>query len=406
MTTLAERPTDSLRGNRDFTWLWTGTGLSFLASQVSAYAYPLIVLWTTGSASAAGLVAFAAQLPYVVSQLPAGLVVDRLDRRHLMVFCDIGRATVIATIPILWIVGAISPWYLAAAGFVEGTLTVLYRIAERAALPSVVTKAQLPAAIGRNEARERAAGLLGQPTAGVLAALTNWAPFLFTAVAHLVSLGTLLMIKSDMRASRSTKDSHPWRDVCEGFAWMWRRPFVRTAVGLIAVSNLLFQVMMLLILVLVRDGGGSTASAAVVSAVAGAGGVLGAVNGPRFAKRMSLATAVIGANALFTVLVAMVAFVRHPVGLGVVFAATAFVGAVWTVAITAHLYEIVPGEMMGRVASIATLMAYGPIAFGSLLGGFVIEELGATGTVWVCAGVMAVLTALAALSPSVRNTGS
>jgi MFS family permease len=403
VTTTAAPPAEGLRGNRDFLLLWTGAGLSFLGSRVSAFAYPLIVLWATGSAPAAGLVSFAAQLPYLLVQLPAGIVVDRFDRRRLLILCDLGRLVVVGSVPVVMVFGGLNLVHLAVVAFVEGSLTVVYRIAERAALPSLVAEQHLTAAMSRNEAREQAAGLLGQPGAGVLSTLTQWAPFLFTAVAHAFSLATVLAIKRRLQSEHTREPQRPLAALMEGLRWMWHHKFARAAAGLIAVSNLLFQVLLLVVLVIVRDEGGSQAVAALVSTVAGVGGMLGALSATWWIRRLSLPALVIGANAVWALLVPFVAFVRGPVLLGALFGAMAFVGAVWTVAVGAYLVGIVPDHLRGRVTSVATLVAYGPLAFGSLLGGFALTSIGVTGTVLAVGGVMALLAVLSAVSPQVRT---
>jgi MFS family permease len=401
MTSTEIRP--GLRGNRDFRLLWTGTGLSFLGSRVSAFAYPLIVLWATGSATAAGLVTFAAQLPYLIVQLPAGILVDRFDRRRMLILCDLGRLLAVGTIPVVILLDGLNLGHLAVVAFVEGSLTVIYRIAERAALPSVVAAEDLTTAVSRNEAREQAAGLLGQPGAGVLSTLSQWAPFLFTAVAHAFSLGTVLLIRKKLQSERVAEPQHPFTALKEGLAWMWRHRFARAAAGLIAVSNLLFQVLLLAVLVIVRDSGGTQAIAGLVSVVAGVGGMLGALTATWWIRRLSLPALVIGANAVWAVLVPFTAFTREPVVLGALFGAMSFAGAIWTVAVGAYLVAIVPDYLRGRVTSVATLLAYGPLAFGSLLGGFALASFGPTGTVLAVSGVMAFLTILAAASPGVRS---
>ncbi|HEX6339807.1 MFS transporter [Umezawaea sp.] len=404
MTTGTDRQAVSLRGNRDFLLLWSGAGISFLGSRVSAFAYPLIVLWATGSAPAAGLVAFAAQLPYLVVQLPAGIVVDRFDRRGLMIACDLGRVLAVGSIPIAMLFGGLGMWHLAVVAFVEGCLTVVYRIAERAALRSVVEDDQLTLASARNEARERAAGMLGQPVAGFLAPVAQWAPFLFTSVAHVFSLATLLLIRKKLQARRAPGRQRVFAELAEGIVWVWRQRFARAAAGLIAVSNLLFQVLFLALLVIVRDDGRSEAVASIIVTVAGVGGVVGALSATWWIRRIALSHLVIGANLSWALLVPFIAFAGNPVVLGFLYSATAYVGAVWTVAVGGHLVRIVPEELLGRVTSVASLLSYGPLAFGSLLGGFALESFGVTWTVVAVSGVMLTLTGLAAASPSVRST--
>ncbi|MFI6096984.1 MFS transporter [Lentzea sp. NPDC051213] len=403
MTTETGRQAVSLRGNKDFLLLWSGAGISFLGSRVSTFAYPLIVLWATGSAPLAGLVAFAAQLPYVVVQLPAGIVVDRFDRRRLMVVCDLGRVLAVGSIPVVVLFGGFGLWHLAVVAFVEGSLTVVYRIAERAALRSVVDEDQLNLASSRNEARERASGMLGQPVAGVLAGLAQWAPFLFTSVAHVFSLGTVLLIKKKLQAPRATGRRRVFAELAEGVRWLWRQKFARACAGLIAVSNLLFQVMFLALLVIVRQDGGSEVAAAVIFTVSGVCGVFGALNATWWIRRIALPRLVIGANLAWALLVPFIAFTHNAVALGFLYGATSYVGAVWTVAVGAHLVRIVPDELLGRVTSVVSLLSYGPLAFGSLLGGFALESLGVTTTVLAIGGLMLLLTGAATASPSVRS---
>ena len=393
----------SLRGNRDFLLLWAGAGLSFLGSRVSAFAYPLIVLWATGSPSAAGVVTFAAQLPYLVLQLPAGVIVDRFDRRTLLVLCDLGRLIAVGSIPIVLLWHGLDLVQLAVVAFVEGSLTVVYRIAERSALPSVVSRSQLTVATSRNEAREQAAGLLGQPGAGLLSTVAQWLPFVFTTVLHAVSLCTVLLIKRKLQAERTSEPQRPLAALVEGLRWTWHNRFARAAAGLIAVSNLLFQVLLLAVLVIVRKDDGSQVVASLVFAGSGIGGVAGALSATWWVRRVRLPALVIGANAVWSVLVPCTIITSSPVVLGVLFAAMSAAGAIWTVGVSAYLVRIVPDQLRGRVTSVATLLAYGPIAFGSLAGGFAIQAFGLTATVLGVGGVMALLTALAAISPGVRS---
>src|SRR5882672_8168118 len=87
-----------LRANRDFRLLWFGSVVSVLGSRASAIAYPLLVLALTGSPADAGLAGFAATISYLLGQLPAGALVDRWNRKFIMIACDAGRALALASI--------------------------------------------------------------------------------------------------------------------------------------------------------------------------------------------------------------------------------------------------------------------------------------------------------------------
>jgi MFS family permease len=398
------RQTSPLRHNRDFRLLWTGAGLSFLGSQVSAFAYPLLVLWQFGSPVAAGIVLFAAKLPTLLFQLPAGIIVDRWDRRRLMIACDVGRTIAVGGLVLALFTGWMSIPLLVGVAFVEESLAVLYRLAERAAIRHVVTEEQLPAAVSQNEARERASGLLGSPGAGLFMALTRWAPFLFTVLTSVGSLITLLLLRNKkLQAARSDAPSRIRTEFVEGITWVWRQKFIRTAVLLVAVSNILFEALTLTVMVIVRDDGGSQLTIGLVVAVAGIGGMAGALSGSWWMRRASLPAIVIGANVAWAALMPFVAVLHDPFALGGLFAVMGYFGAVWTVAIATYQLGITPDAIQGKVLSVIMLIAFGAVPFGSLVGGFLLQELGTATVVLILSALTVVLAVAALLSPSVRR---
>ena len=157
-----------LSRNRDFALLWTGQAVSMLGSRVTTLAYPFLILSFGYSAAAAGAVGFVATLPYLLFQLPAGVWVDRVDRRRLMIGCDVVRGVALASLALCVALGWATLWQIAAVAFVEGAMFVVFSAAERSAIANVVPPAQLTEAFSLNEARTRAAGLLGAPLGGLL----------------------------------------------------------------------------------------------------------------------------------------------------------------------------------------------------------------------------------------------
>src|SRR5205823_1025571 len=142
--------------NRDFVLLWSGQVVSTLGSEVSGLAFPLLVLSLTGSPAQAGVVGFARALPYLLVYLPAGALVDRWNRKRVMLTADAGRAPAIGSVAMWLAVGLPPVAWLAVASFVEGALFVFFQLAESAALPHIVPKEQLPPAIAQNQARVQA----------------------------------------------------------------------------------------------------------------------------------------------------------------------------------------------------------------------------------------------------------
>jgi MFS family permease len=188
-----------LRRNRDFALLWSGMAVSVLGSRISTIAYPLLVLALTDSPARAGFVGFLATLPYLALQLPAGALVDRWNRKRIMVACDVGRGIALASVVLALWLDAITLVHIMAVAFVEGTLFVFYNLAQSAAVRNIVPLEQLPQALAQNEARERGAVLLGQPLGAILFGVARWVPFLADTLSYVASLLTLALIRKEFQ---------------------------------------------------------------------------------------------------------------------------------------------------------------------------------------------------------------
>ena len=158
-----------LRRNRDFLLLWSGMAVSVVGSRISTIAYPLLVLGLTDSPARAGLVGFLATVPYLAFQLPAGGLVDRWNRKWIMIACDVGRGVALASIFLALWLDAITLAHIMGVAFVEGTLFVFYNLAQSAAVRNIVPVEQLPLALAQNEACERGAILLRRGLASAAA---------------------------------------------------------------------------------------------------------------------------------------------------------------------------------------------------------------------------------------------
>jgi predicted MFS family arabinose efflux permease len=396
-------PAPPLRKNRDFTLLWTGAGISLLGGRVAAIAYPLLMVWHNGSTVGAGMVAFAALLPVLVCQLPAGVVVDRWDRRRTMILCDLVGFVTMGSVGLALIAGQLWLPHLMVAAFVEGTAAIVYRLSERAAVRNVVHPDHLLGAMSRNEARGRAAGLLGQPLGSALFALVRWAPFVFTAIGHVVALGTLLLIRKDFQEDRPATRRRLRAELAEGFTWIMAQRFLRAALALIAVTNMLFQILSLSLVVIIARSGGSPVLIGVIGAVSGVGGVLGALCGSWFVKRVRVSAIVLATFGVWAVCMPMVALTAHPVLLGGLFAGMTFAGALMNVTAGVYQVRVTPDEVQGRVGSVAMLLGSGANSLGALAAGFLLDNYGPRWTVLGVGAVMLATTVAAVLSPAMRG---
>ena len=408
-----------LRRNRDFTLLWSGSAVSMLGSTASTVAYPLLVLALTGSAADAGLAGFVALLPMLIFPLPAGVLVDRWDRKRLMIWCDVVRGLGAASIVLALVLGGLRLEQILLVGFVEGTLSVFYEIASYAAVPNLVPDSQLTHALSRNEARERGAITLGTPVGGALFGLARAAPFLLDAVSYLVSLVTLLLIRKGFReepaaksaeageAGESGEPAGQWQrmvpDMVAGFGWLWRQPFLRTATLVVAGSNLLFRALFLVVVVLAKQRGATPADIGIMLGVAGAGGVLGSTAASWCQRRLPMRVVVIGANWVWALLMVGLAAADNLYLLGALYALMWFVGPIWNVAVATQQLRTTPDHLQGRVLGAGSLLSGGALPLGSLAGGLLLQWYG-TGTATTALAVwMVLLAAATTLSKAVRN---
>src|SRR5689334_21600259 len=123
-------PSGSISRNRDFVRLWTAETISQFGTEVSLLAIPLVAVTlqaaTPFEVALLGTIEF---LPFILFSLPAGAWVDRLRRRPILIVGDLGRGGVLASIPIAYVLGALTIWQLYVVGFIVGTLTVLFDVA-------------------------------------------------------------------------------------------------------------------------------------------------------------------------------------------------------------------------------------------------------------------------------------
>ncbi|MBO4206133.1 MFS transporter [Micromonospora echinofusca] len=388
-----------LTGNRDFLLLWTGAGVSALGSRATSISYTLLVFWSTGSATAASLVTFAALLPNLVAQLPAGVLVDRWDRRRTMLWCNVGRILAIGSVAVA--VARDTVWlpHLMAVAFVEATLGICYALAERAAVFNVVPAERYGAATAANESRANAASILGQPAGTLLYAVTRWAPFGFAALMHLISLATLIFVRRDLQAPQPDTDRGAGllARMREGFAFVWGQLYLRRAIGLFAASNILFQVLGLGLVVIVKAAGGSPPTVGLLLVVNSVFGMAGAMTSNFYLSRWGIRRIIMTVNVGWAVLMSLIGFAPNLILLGAIFALIHYGAGIGNVAGMLYVFRTAPDRLRGRAGSIVMLLTSGANSLGALLAGFLLDSTAVSTAMSVVGGAMAVIALLSVL---------
>jgi hypothetical protein len=391
----AERALVPLRRNRDFVLLQIGQALSTVGSEASGIAYTLLVLALTGSPAKAGLAAFARLVPYALFALPAGVASDRFNRKWLMIWADVVRVLALGSLGVSIATGHVTFAQIVIVAFIEGTMFVIFNIAEIGAVRSVVPSLQLQRAFATEQARMSSVYLAGPPLGGALFGLARSVPFLVDAISYAFSTGTLLAMRTPFQEDRDERETAGlWPQIKEGLAWLWGHAFLRTCALLFVGGNFLFGALELLLIVAAKRQGYSSAVIGGLVAATGAFSLLGSIAAPRFLRLLPM-RAVLVLSAWLAL--GLVAFVIEP-NVFVLVAGTApliFFNPTVNAMVIGYRVAIVPDRLQGRVNSVArslALLAFplGPVVAGLLLASYSVRTTAA----FVLAGfvILAIVT--------------
>ena len=375
--------------------------MSNLGISISSFAYPLVVLEATGSAAEAGLVGSALAGTTFVLRLPAGALVDRWDRKRILVACDLGRALVTASLGIALALGHFYFVQVLLVAFVEGALGVLFGPAEAAAVRRVVAPEQLRDAVAGNTSRAAFPALLGGPLGGVLFGASRALPFLADSASYLVSLGCMLSLRGPLQDGPAP--ATPWlAGLFDGVRWIRAHRFLRALLLWFTGMGVVFNSIGLVSLVLAREQGASPRELGVMFAIVSAGGVAGALAAPLVLRRLSRRRVVVLFAWLVLAATLLLLAAESPYAIGALGAlAFLLVPSVNALVLTITAEEA-PEHLQGRALSagiqIASLAApVGPVVAGALL-----ATLGTRHTIGAYAAALVVLAVLATLSRGLR----
>jgi MFS family permease len=401
----------SLWRNRDFLLLWSGQTVSVFGTNVSRLALPLLVLALTQSPAQAGLLTAVELLPYLLLSLPAGALVDRWNRKALMIWCDTARWLALGSVPLAFALGhlTVAQLYLVAA--VTGMGEVFFSLAQLSALPQVVSTQHLPRAWALNETADACGRLFGPGLAGVIIGLGRTTAagavlaYLVDSVSYLASVISLRFIRVPFQAERFSDGSRRSlrAEMLEGLRFL-RRKRVLLLLALVTMSGNFFQApITLAVIVLARDRLHIDVQLlGLIFSAGGVGGVLGALLAPKAKEHLRFGQIIVGGIVLWTVAAVLLAAADSPLPL---FAGIALIYLVWpfySVAVVTYRLSLVPDELQGRINSSFRVLTYGVEPLGAALGGVLIGVLGPRPVLWLIAGGIA-LTALFAGYSRVRK---
>ncbi|HEX2036652.1 MAG TPA: MFS transporter [Chloroflexota bacterium] len=393
--------------NGDFLRLWYGQVVSSMGSGMSRLALPLLVLALTGSPVQAGLIGAAQTVPFLVLGLPAGALLDRWNRKTVMIVCDVARCLAFGSVPLAWALGGLTTAHLYLVALVHGTALVFFTIAQLAALPRVVPTPQLAEAHALNTASEGIATLVSPGVGGLLIGLAPTTAagaalaYLVDSVSYAVSAASLHGIKSPFQTQLgTTPDKGLQRQIVEGLRFLWVRVDLRWLIVVNTLHRTCFAPVQLAVVVLA----GQTFQAdprtiGLLFSAAGAGGLTAAAFTPRLRRRVSVGHSMLGLTALHALGLAVVATAPTPlVAAAGMFIAGAMENMTGIVQVTYRL-AVIPDALQGRVNSSYRLVSFTGVTIGTALGGLLLAATDPRVVLALLAGGIALIAAGVAVSP-------
>jgi MFS family permease len=385
------RPRGLLWRNRDFLCLWSAQTVSEVGSQVTNLALPLAAILvlkaSTFEVAALGVVEF---LPFVLFSLPAGVWVDRLRRRPILIVADWGRAAALASIPLAYVAGALTLGQLYVVGFVAGVLTVFFDVSYQSYLPSLVERDQLGEGNSKLQTSGSAAQVAGPGLAGVLVGAFS-APYAI-AVDAASFVGSAVLMTAIKRVEElppvlAGSRRRLWAEIGEGLRYVFRHPLMRPMMFWVAVANFFGTVIgSILIVYAVRVLHISAARIGLIFSLANVGVLIGALTGTRIAKRFGIGRTLIGlaaANGLAYLLIPLASGSRAIPFLVAAQLVSGFCAVAANVNGITLLQAITPDRVLGRMNASRRFVVWGVFPFGGLAGGLLGANLGIRQAIWI-----------------------
>ena len=368
----------------DFRWIWASSTVGNLGDGVLLAAGPLLVASITFEPFAVAMAFFAQRLPWLLFGLFAGAIVDRIDRRMLVVIVDIFRASVLGLLALSIAFDQDSLLVIYVAMFLLGTSETIADNAGGALVAAAVPRASLGPANARLYGsaiitNQLAGPPLGAFTFGVAAVY----PFGFNAACFLVAAALIARVGVPKQEIRRTATASVRQDVMEGLRWLWHNQAVRTLAIMITAFNITFgAAFSLWVLYTFERLGLDDFGFGLLMACSAVGGLLGSALFSRLERRFSYAFLLRAGLIVETFTHLVLALTTSPYVAAVVMTMFGAHAIVWGTTSTTVRQKSVPSELLGRVTSVYLIGGVGALALGSLLGGVIAQRWGVIAVFW------------------------
>ncbi len=363
----------SLWRNHDFMLLWTGETVSTVGSSMSFFVFPVVGYLLTHSTTRAALAGGAFSLGMVAMRLPAGVLVDRWNRKRVLLASNCAGGLLYASLAAAQLLHALTLAHLVVVALLTGVVACFYSPAEQAAVRSVVPAEQLPTAFSQNQARQHVAVLIGPPVGGALVSLRAWAPFLVDAVSYLVSATALTRLRTPLPPPEREEPSRgAWVDTVEGFRFLLSRGYLRAVLAFAALANFAANGLFLILTLKLLRAGVAPAAIGVIDTIGAVAGLAGSVLAPAAIRRVPSGLLSILCGLTLAAAVVPMAFTDNVVVVGALLAFALLGNPAGNACVSSYMAATTPDRLQGRanaalMFSAMVLTPLAPVVGGALL---------------------------------------
>jgi MFS family permease len=384
----------SLLRDPDFLKLWTGQTISGFGTQVTILAVPILAaLALRVSPLEFGLLTTIEFLPVVLLSLPAGVWVDRLRRRPILIWTDVVRAISLLSIPVAFALGVLTIWQLYLVVLVNGCLTVFFDVAYQSYLPSIVDRDQLVDGNAKLELTRQSSQRLGPGLAGVLIGVLT-APFaiLLDAISFAASALFVFWIRRPepppVAHDVATGPRPSMRaEIVVGLRYVMGNRVLRALALTVAIGNLFGNIAdSILILWLVTEHQFAPALIGLAFTLGSVGVITGALLTSRLTRLVGVGRIIILASIGSSVAWLPIALAPDSLlfpALTATIVVLSFEGVFWNVSAMSLRQAITPPAVRGRMNATMRFISWGTIPLGATLGGVLGGVIGLHNTIWV-----------------------
>lgn len=379
------RSPDSVTRDADFMKIWAGESVSLVGNQITIFALPLVAILTLhATVFQVGLLNMSRNLPLVVFSLLAGVWLDRMKRRPILIACSLGNAVLIGLVPLSSATGWLSMGLLYAVTILVGILSVFFDVGVLTYMPSLVGRRKLSQSNSMIQTSTSLALVAGPGIAGALVGVLT-APITLTAdaISYVCSaIGLITIRRREPEPERPAQRQTIRRSIAEGLRSVYGSPILRSLLGLSASFNFAQSAFItILVVYAVRSLGLSPFQLGIVIGATAVGGAIGAAFGNRISKIFGVGPTMLCSLSGATLFPLLFLIPRGNGFFDVVFMATIqFIYGFGVLTYNVHtvtLRQVVtPDRLLGRMNASYRLVLLGTQPPGAFLAGVIGQRFG------------------------------